>query len=169
METTAQNTDSAAATLDHLQQEILSLGYVEPEGFQRCTEQEILELEARKNIRFPPVYREFLRRMGRGAGEFMEDVACFYPGLKSLEEVAVRLLEENGNPFTLPPGSFVFMVYQGYQFMYFDASGAQPGEPPIYYYVEGTPAPVKKADSFAELIQGYVNGYRHYQEAARSS
>src|SRR5262249_17723678 len=37
-----------------------------------CTDAEITRLEEHFRVRLPTAYREFLRRMGKGAGEFME-------------------------------------------------------------------------------------------------
>ena len=55
-----------------------------------------------------------------------------------LEDDDTWLIEERGaegNPFELPDDAFIFLMHQGYQFMYFHTADRNE-DPPVYYYLE---------------------------------
>ena len=74
-----------------------------------------------------------------------------------MREWADEMLAENGRPFELPPGAFVFLMHQGYQFMYFVCDGAT-DDPPVYYYLEGQPAVERKAERFSDWLELCASG-----------
>jgi hypothetical protein len=42
-------------------------------------------------------------------------------------------------------------MHRGYQFFYFDADGKN-DDPPVFYYLEGEPAVVRRFERFSELV-----------------
>jgi hypothetical protein len=69
--------------------------------------------------------------------------------MPDLHRAADTLLREDGQPL-LPKNAFVFLMHQGYHFMYFIADG-QSDDPPVYYYLEGELRMVRKFDRFSDL------------------
>src|SRR5258708_4440408 len=84
-----------------------------------CTEGEIEELESAVGAKLPQVYREFLSRMGRSAGQLFLGTDIFFEHLRrGLTKGANLLLARDGKP-PLPKKAFVFGMHQGYQFTFF--------------------------------------------------
>ena len=94
----------------------------------------IAKIEEMYGTALPEVYKEFLRLMGKGAGNYMRGSSVFYDELLSLRDGANRLVEENDLP-PLPPDAFVFWMHQGYQAAYFNLHDGD--DPPVYYFTEG--------------------------------
>lgn len=99
-----------------------------------CTEEEVKALEVSLVCRFPEAYREFLLWMGHGAGTFLQGTDIFYEHVPKIQGWAKELLIENNFPQPLPDDAFIFMMHQGYQFMFFRT--LESDDPPIYYYHE---------------------------------
>jgi len=116
-----------------------------------CSKEEIKEIALSCNYPLPASYLEFLRNMGRGAGEFLKGSSCFYPEILELRNWAEELLVENS--FTpLPDDAFVVWMHQGYQFLFFRAKEGE--DPPLYFYLEGQSNDnfIKKEDSFTDFL-----------------
>ncbi len=101
---------------------------------QPCAEEEIRFLEQNLKCRFPEAYREFLLWMGHGTGAFLRGTDIFYEHILNIQEWAKDLLAENNFPKSLPEDAIVFMMHQGYQFMFFHISDGD--NPPTYDYHE---------------------------------
>ncbi|NES02217.1 MAG: hypothetical protein F6K22_04835 [Okeania sp. SIO2F4] len=66
----------------------------------------------------------------------MRDSYSFFNSLLKNQELAVKLLEENQFPESLPPDAFVFYLhFSCLFFMFFKIS--ESNNPPIYSYEEG--------------------------------
>ncbi|MBX3255755.1 MAG: SMI1/KNR4 family protein [Chitinophagaceae bacterium] len=99
-----------------------------------CSSKEILKIEDFFQVKLPEKYIEFLKIMGKGAGDFLKGSSVFYNEIFELREAAVELLEDD-NFKTLPETAFVFFMHQGYQFAFFNIGESD--NPAIYYYYEG--------------------------------
>jgi hypothetical protein len=116
-----------------------------------CLPAEVAALEGELGVKLPAAYRAYLLHMGRSPDVFVgTDWALRY--LRRLQSGARTLLTENGEPFELPPKAFVFLMHQGYQFMYFIADGLN-DDPAVYYYLEGHSGPERRAEHFSEWLQ----------------
>jgi hypothetical protein len=122
--------------LDTVKARFRSLNVLRRQKVVPCTEKEVRRLEKTLGFPLPAAYREFLRWMGHGAGNFLRGTDCFYKCLPLLQGWATELLEENENPVVLPEDAFVFGMHQGYQFVFLRRSDGD--NPPIYYYTEVT-------------------------------
>jgi len=119
-----------------------------------CTESEILELIHDQNVNaLPPIYIKFMRYAGKRAGGLWAGTDAFYPYMKGLKQVAVDLLIENDFDFDLPDTSFVFLMHEGYQFMYFDTTVID--DPEVLYYMEGKDTIVSKG-KFSRFITYFI-------------
>ena len=94
----------------------------------------IESIEDKFAVTLPLVYKEFLRLMGDGAGEYMKGSSVFFNELFLLEQWTTELILENNIPH-LPPGSFVFWMHQGYQAAYFTLDDGD--DPPVFLFSEG--------------------------------
>lgn len=117
-------------------------------------EAEIREVARHQGVELPAVYARFLSRLGRSAGDFLRGSDFLYPDLLPLKEYAQQLLEEDEVDFTLGEEHFVFLMHQGYQFLYFDATASD--DPPVYLYLEGEGEPSRVADSFSAWLETAV-------------
>ncbi len=99
-----------------------------------CTEEEVRSLEKDLGLPLPAVYKEFLLWMGHRAGKLLRGEDCFYESIRAIQQGAVELLEENGNPEVLPEDALVFCMHQGYHFYFMCVSEGD--NPRIYHYSE---------------------------------
>ncbi len=112
---------------------IVTSGLAAPREIGGCTEGELQELERLVGLPLPPVYGDFLRAMGHGAGGFLQGTDLWFADLGDINEAAVELVEE-AEDVSLPDSAFVFAMHQGYQFLFFVASGA--ADPEVFRFVE---------------------------------
>jgi hypothetical protein len=140
-------------------------GIVKPEEFLGCSEQEIEEIMRAQNVAaLPSVYLDFLRIMGKGAGEFMQELEIFYPDVVSIKDYVLKEIVNNQRTnFKLPDTAFVFMMNQGYEFLYFDTNNVD-GDPPVYHYIEGDGStldvkPFKQWERISEFFEYESNFY----------
>lgn len=99
-----------------------------------CTEEEVKLLEKSLACTLPSAYKEFLQWMGHGAGMFLAGTDIFYEHIFKIQGWAKESLVETNFPKPLPDDAVVFMMHQGYQFMFFRTPDGD--NPPIYYYHE---------------------------------
>jgi hypothetical protein len=115
-----------------------------------CTESEIEQIESAFGINLPTVYKHFLERMGKSAGDFLVGTEYLFPDLLKLRKMAEDLLESCSAQFILHKSDFVFAAHQGYQFLFFRASDSS--DPPIFYFLEGEEEPTQVFDHFSEWL-----------------
>jgi SMI1 / KNR4 family (SUKH-1) len=122
--------------MEQLARDIVAAGLSSPDELKGCTREEIEELQRKFRITLPETYVEWLRIMGRDAGKFLKGSDAFFPALLELREGAEELLAENGTKFAIPHDAFVFLMHQGYQFLFFRTAQNDP-DPQVSHYLEG--------------------------------
>jgi SMI1 / KNR4 family (SUKH-1) len=115
-----------------------------------CSPSEVQGLERRFGVTLPAAYRAYLLIAGRRPPSAWVGTDCTIGWLYELREGAEDLLREQGQP-PLPAEAFVFLMHQGYQFMYFLADGSS-DDPPVYYSLEGEPRVVRKFERVSDLV-----------------
>ena len=100
-----------------------------------CTEVEVESLENSLKIKLPSAYKEFLMWGGHYAGRVFRGSDYQFELQQELQYWAKELLSENGLEGILPPISYVFLIHQGYTFLYF--SSLIENDPNVYQYEEG--------------------------------
>jgi hypothetical protein len=113
--------------------------------------EEVAALEKQLGVTFPAAYKAFLLILGRDGGSDFIGSDCTICQLPGLRAGAEDLLQRSGSQYTLPEKAFVFLMHQGYFFVYFLADQTSE-DPPVFAYREGDPAPVKKAESFSAWL-----------------
>jgi hypothetical protein len=113
--------------------------------------EEVAALEKQLGVKFPAAYTAFLLVLGRDGGSDFIGSDCTIRHLPALREGADNLLRRSGSQYTLPKEAFVFLMHQGHYFVYFLADQTSE-DPPVFAYLEGDAAPVKKAPSFSAWL-----------------
>lgn len=120
-----------------------------------CSDLEILLLERSLGFTLPATYRAFLRIVGKGSGEFLDGSVFHLSEIPRLQEAARELLDEAGRPWALEAEDFVFLMHQGYEFLFLRRDGSE--DPPVYLYEELEAAPRLWARSFSDWIHAAVD------------
>jgi hypothetical protein len=85
------NQSAVEAAIDELTQ----AGVVTPGALKGCTPEEIGQIKTRFRLQLPAIYEEFLTRMGKGAGRFLNGSDYLFPALLRLREDAETILRES--------------------------------------------------------------------------
>jgi len=117
-----------------------------------CTGSQIEDLEVKYNVKLPKEYIEFLKGKYPEIQPLLVGSDYDYRYLTELKKWANEILKENGNPFKLEKNDFVFLMHQGYQFMFFTCSDDL-DDPPVYYYLEGEPDRELKFECFTDWVE----------------
>ncbi len=96
--------------VDQLRSAIICSEWADETDIQGCTEEEIVQLETLFKVRLPHAYKEFLRSMGQGAGEFEDNSLWTMSELPQARVYAESYLEQLETPYSLPAKAFVFCV-----------------------------------------------------------
>lgn len=121
---------------------------------EACSTFEVQEVERGVGLPLPASYKAYLRVAGRHMPAAWVGSDCTIGRLPKLQEWGPELLRECDQP-PLPAQAFVFLMHQGYQFFYFLADGSS-DDPPVFYYLEGEPAVVRKFDRLSDLVASCV-------------
>lgn len=125
-------------------------------SFTGYTQEQISAVEAQLNVRFPQVYRAYLRIMGKTHGDlFCGSNIASLSDYASHREFAQELITDEELDWALDDKAVVFLEHQGYTFCYFIADGAF--DSPIFQYVEGGEEAKQCSSGFAEMVSAEVS------------
>ncbi|HEU4806757.1 MAG TPA: SMI1/KNR4 family protein [Homoserinimonas sp.] len=127
-----------------------------------CTEDEIGEIAAAQAAVLPTYYIDFLRVMGKGAGNLYGGSEWLYPHLLDVKDYMKEELDRAGSPFELPKGAVVVYSHQGYQFSWMTSTGDRV-DPPVWYWVhaDGRPTTPRWSSWLDFLLDGEQMLYRY--------
>jgi hypothetical protein len=137
--------------IDIFAKRILESGLSTHWSMSGCSPREIQRLEGEIDLKLPGEYKAFLRKMGHGAGRFMQGTDMFYPRLFDNRSAAEESLEREAFPFDLLPSMFVFSNHQGYIFHHFDCD-THLEDPPVLGFQEGETALTRISDNFSQFL-----------------
>lgn len=140
-------------TPQELAKMLIDSGMATPETIVACSENEIADIENHFGIKLPSSYKEFLRTMGKGMGDWANDVIMTYPGLVKFCRTRAERYAAAKN-FELLSSHFVYLVRDDV-FMFFDT---REQDPPVYRLdtvVDETPLQVGR--SFLHYLTSYIN------------
>lgn len=134
--------------LQKIKDQLDEMHIVRPSRIKPCTQKEVEQLEHKLGAQLPLAYKEFLLWMGHGAGGILRGSDCFYWHLIDIQQGAIELLAENAFPEKLPDAAFVFLMHQGYTFVFFRIN--QGDDPEVYHYME-----VEMQTTYAKVATHY--------------
>jgi len=117
-----------------------------------CTLDEVQELERLEGVQLPQAYKDYLLKMGKGAGRFLEGTDAFYRHLPRLRKWAQESLSESNSSFKLTKSFFVFASHQGYEFLLLELR-ENDQDPPVWICHEGDQQPVRKWPTFSAYLE----------------
>lgn len=121
-------TDTVARLADRL----VEYGLASPDTIRPATVAEVAEVTADHGVpKLPAQYDEFLRVMGRQAGDLLRGTDFFYPAVLGLDGDGKDLLAENDASHLMPAGALVIGMHQGYELYWLSAAGE------VSWYKEG--------------------------------
>lgn len=115
--------------------QLTEAGLVNPSEIKGCSAAEIAQIENTFHVQLPAIYKDFMARMGKAAGRFLEGSDHLFPAPLRLRKDAELLLKQSGASFKLDPSHFVFLGHQGYEFLFFDVR--DPVDPAVFLLMEG--------------------------------
>ncbi|MBM7772930.1 hypothetical protein JOD54_003134 [Actinokineospora baliensis] len=119
-------------------------------AFSGLSDEKIDEIRADQGVgRLPSYYMEFLRRMGGGAGGFLQGTDVFYPEVIGVPADTRELLAENGAGHLLSSDAVVFAIHGGYLAYWFDVGSENP---PVILYREGSSEILRTWESFSVFL-----------------
>ena len=145
-----ENSGNIRDQINKVAEILVRRGVVTENTLRGCSDTEIEEVEADVGRSLPLAYREFLAKMGRGAGKFYVGTDIFYPRVLGLTEAAHELVAEDEADLFLPEEAIAIIMHQGYQFMFVRADEGD--DPPVYYYMELGGEFVQKAHQLSQFL-----------------
>ena len=147
--------------VDEFIKQMENLKVLHRDSIEGCTTDEIAQLKKIQNIgKLPPLYVEFLSKLGKKAGAFGVGSDMFYPVLLELKEEAIYILDEEAG--LIPNDAFVFYIHHGYIVWYFrtDVINSSIFEINVDSRSEGSHEIFK---DFAQLLDYFVELYKRLQ------
>lgn len=133
-------------------------GFADYWSVKGCRLSSVSIIEESFGYRLPEMYRQFLLKMGRGAGKFFQGTALFWneslfgvKNLRGFQEAFLYTLEEDKFDFELTDNCFSFAHHQGYIHWYFYVNEGEE-DPPVYIYQSEYLFTEKASDSFSQFL-----------------
>ncbi len=142
-------------TVESAAMQLIAEGVASQDSVKGCSEAEIAEIEKMCGIKLPAIYRQFLKRMGKEAGSFLDGTNYLYSTLPSLRRQAETLLKECNTHLSLDKNDFIFAVHQDYQFLFFNVQTSD--DPAVFLYLEFEKSFKQVYNHFSEWLLACVS------------
>ncbi|UZR99995.1 SMI1/KNR4 family protein [Chondrinema litorale] len=130
------------------------------QDFRGMSDSEISNLVSELGKNLPDDFKQYLKEFGKNCGElFCLGQDQTIEKIIEYQEWAVELFEESGIENFLGKDDLVFNFHQGYVFLFFKK---EKNDYSIYEYLEGDKEPIKRFDSFNDLLIAELN---HIEES----
>jgi hypothetical protein len=138
--------------LDHVKARLAERAPTLLEGVTGCNAEEVALLEQQLGLALPSAYREFLLWMGHGSDRLFRGSLCFYDDLIYMQEQAANLVAREARPGTLPEGTLVILMHEGYEIDFL--SGFEGDNPPVYFFSAGSGREtwIRTHDSYSDYL-----------------
>lgn len=134
------------------------LGFASSSSIKGCWEKGIREIEKDFGYKLPDMYRQFLLKMGCGAGKFFQGTDIFwkkgfldYKDWREFRDAFLYTIDEDNFDFKLADNCFVFAHHQGYIHWFFYVTEGE-DDPTVYGYKSGDLLTKKVSDSFSQFL-----------------
>ncbi len=127
-----------------------------------CSEPEIDRLERQVGKTLPEAYKEFLRRLGHGAGDFLTSDHWAFRYSDVFEFIGDD--EEHAKYCDLPEDALIFAVRNGCYWVFFEADGSD-GDPPVFGFDDSDERSYRPCGrSLWEFLDDLVTDYEIWDE-----
>ncbi len=149
---------AAAAAIDRFLEELVTAGLVHhPRDVIGCSDEELAQVEVHFGRPLPEAYEQFLRKVGRRAGEFWRGSTVFFPEVLRLGDTGMKEVAAYMNVRLPQHDKMIFFTHQGYEYLWMDVS-TDSADPPVWQLLEGAPnQPRQVAESFTGLLLAYAS------------
>jgi hypothetical protein len=141
-------------TIELVAKQLIESGLAQARDIKGCSDDEIAQIEAVYQVRLPSTYKAFLAGFGKGAGHFLEGSDFLFPAVLNLRSEAERLLITSHGPFRLTRNHFVFVMHQGYEFLFLDTEFDN--DPAVFLFTDGDEQPQQVYQRFSEWLMACV-------------
>lgn len=135
--------------------------------FEGMVEIEVVALERALGVVFPQEFRAFLLRMGRHPGDLWRGSDIYPNEYAEYRGAMAEVIAETGISSFISPHTVVFLMHQGYSFMFFEA--IDPVHAAVWGYTEGDAAPTLVHTTFMDYLEAEVRGSERHNEEMRAS
>jgi len=147
-----------------LARKLIVSGWIEPNAFVGCSDDEIKSLESHFSVQLPAYYQEILKVMGKEDGGFLPQFTWTLKCLTGLTRDDAERCSAT-HQFKLEPSWFIF-ASDDCCFFFFDTLAGD--DPPVVRWCDDDG--FKKvfdtlSDWFADIVNGSVEGWLEMQEA----
>lgn len=139
------------ALITDLIRQRIAEGHAREADFRGCSDDEIGALESAVGLQLPGLFRDYLRAMGKSAGEMLRGSDVRFGCLHLLTAEGRQAMAADG--VALPDDAFAFFAHQGYDYMYFQVSDGL-DDPPVYRFHTDWETP--------RQVFGTFSGYLHW-------
>lgn len=129
---------------------LMATGLAAPNGLRGCSDAELDQLSQKLGAPLPEAYRQFLQVMGKSAGRFMQGSDFLYPVIADLQTRARKLLADDGVAPFLTSSDIVFLMHQGYEFLFMRPASAK--DPSVWAFGEGDEKPAQVYEHFSAWL-----------------
>jgi hypothetical protein len=117
-----------------------------------ATSAQVDALEVLLGHPLPATYRAYLRVCGTRPPRSQIGSQCVIDDVPHNIEAAQEIIAEDHSQNGFPSKFVVFLMHQGYAFMFFPVDGSD--DPPVYFYCEGDGMPKQSAEKFSHWVFG---------------
>lgn len=147
--------DKSIALVQETVKKIVDSGLAAPNALLGCTHAELDQLSQKLGAPLPEAYRQFLQLAGKGAGQFMQGSDFLQPVIADLQPRARALLAKNGVALFLTSSDIVFLMHQGYEFLFMRPASDK--DPAVWAFTEDDDTPTQVYAHFSAWLAQAVN------------
>ena len=141
--------------IDELHLERVARGGGTAIAIKACTAEEIARLEHRLDLTLPPLFRDYLRLMGREPGNVAIGSDVRYGCLHQLTGELRGCAKEQG--VVIPVDAFAMFAHQGYDYLYL-LTGTDQIDPPVFRFHMAFDQPKEVFPSLSEYFRWFLAG-----------
>jgi hypothetical protein len=139
-----------------LREWLLRCGLANPYSLEGCSEEEIELVRQGQHVDFlPQVYREFLREVGKQAGNLFAGSTYTYWAALTLKDETNYELEKFERNFRIPDDAVVFLDHGGYANWYFHTRDRD-DNPAVYVFYEEGEMVQKLTDHLSQFLEDAI-------------
>lgn len=160
--------DNPAYDFEDTPQHLIDQHYRRLTQFVGYSESELSEAELRLKIKFPAVFREFMKEMGQSPGELLDGgQLAKITEFKAFRAAAMKMMAKTDPTLTLPHDAVVFYWHERYAFIYLRAIGGIDGQ--LTQWTDLEADPWSTIASFVDFVEVRLQGLEEFHAGFRQA